>query len=111
MSLYQGVDFYNIDELLTEEERLTRDSVREFADDKIMPLIATHYREGTFPTELIKPMAELGLLGANLPEKYGCAGSSDTVYGLICQELERIDSGIRSFVSVQGSLVMWRIYT
>ena len=111
MSLYQGVDFYNIDELLTEEERLTRDSVREFAEEKIMPLIASHYREGTFPTELIKPMAELGLLGANLPEKYGCAGSSDTVYGLICQELERIDSGIRSFVSVQGSLVMWPIYT
>lgn len=110
MSLYQGVDFYNIDELLTEEERLTRDSVREFADEKIMPLITAHYREGTFPTELIKPMAELGLLGANLPEEYGCAGSSNTVYGLICQELERIDSAVRSFVSVQGSLVMWPIH-
>jgi len=111
MSLFQGVDFYNIDELLTEEERLTRDSVREFAEEKILPLITVHYREGTFPTELIKPMAELGFLGANLPEEFGCAGSSNTVYGLICQELERIDSGIRSFVSVQGSLVMWPIYT
>ena len=111
MSLYRGVDFYNIDELLTEEERLTRDSVREFVDEKIMPLISAHYREGTFPTELIKPLAELGLLGANLPKEYGCAGSSSTVYGLICLELERCDSGIRSFVSVQGSLVMWPIYT
>ena len=110
MSSYRGVDFYHIDELLTEEERMMRDSVREFADEKIMPLISAHYREGTFPTELIKPLAELGVFGVNLPEKYGCAGSSNTVYGLICQELERSDSGIRSFVSVQGSLVMWPIY-
>ncbi len=111
MKLFQGVDYYDIDELLTEEERLTRDSVRKFVDEKIIPIISEHYREGTFPVKLIKPMAELGLLGANLPQEYGCAGSSNLVYGLICQELERGDSGIRSFVSVQGSLVMWPIYT
>ena len=111
MKLFQGVDYYNIDELLTEEERLTRDSVRKFVDEKIIPIIPKHYREGTFPIKLVKPMAELGLLGVNLPQEYGCAGSSNLVYGLICQELERGDSGIRSFVSVQGSLVMWPIYT
>ena len=110
MKPFEGVDFYNLDELLSDEERQIRDTVRAFVSDRLMPIIEIHNRAGTFPAELIPGMAELGLLGANL-EGYGCAGLGAVAYGLIMQELERGDSGLRSFVSVQGSLVMFPIAT
>jgi len=106
---FQGTDFYQIDDLLSDEERLTRQTVREFVDAEVMPVIRDHYREGTFPTQLIPKIGKLGLLGANL-HGYGCAGLNHVAYGLINQELERGDSGLRSFVSVQGSLVMYPIH-
>ena len=109
-SRFSGVDFYAFDTLLDEEERAVRDSVRSWVDDKLMPVIGDCYIEGRFPKELIPEMAELGFLGANLPEEYGCAGLNNVAYGLIMQELERGDSGIRSFASVQGALVMYPIY-
>jgi glutaryl-CoA dehydrogenase len=110
-SRFTGVDFYDLDSLLSEEERAVRDAVREWVDDNLMPVIGEAYIEGKFPKELIPGMAELGLFGANLPEEYGCAGLNNVAYGLIMQELERGDSGIRSFASVQGALVMYPIYT
>ena len=103
-------DFFNIDAALTEEERAVRDSVRRFVDEKVLPIIGKHYVDGTFPEHLIPEMADLGVFGANLPEEYGCAGLNSVAYGLIMQELERGDSGIRSFASVQGALVMYPIY-
>jgi glutaryl-CoA dehydrogenase len=108
---FQGVDFYDIDGLLSEEERAVRDTVRQWVDDNVMPVIADAYIEGTFPRQLVPGMAQLGLFGANLPEEYGCAGLNNVAYGLIMQELERGDSGVRSFASVQGALVMYPIYT
>ncbi len=104
------VDFYRIDTLLSDEEKMVRQSVRAFVDERIRPLIGKCYEESRFPAELIPEMAELGLFGANLPEKYGCAGVSNVAYGLITQELEAGDSGIRSFASVQGALCMYPIY-
>src|SRR5450830_742913 len=104
------LDFYNIDSVLTEEERAVRDSVRRFVDEKVLPIIGDCYIEGSFPKELVPEMAQLGVLGANLPEEYGCAGLNNVAYGLIMQELERGDSGIRSFASVQGALAMYPIY-
>ncbi len=98
-------DLFNIDAALTEEERAVRDSVRRFVDEKVLPIIGTAYVDGRFPKELIPEMGELGVFGANLPEEYGCAGLNNVAYGLIMQELERGDSGIRSFASVQGALV------
>ncbi len=109
-SNFTGVDFYDIDSLLSEEERAVRDTVRTWVSDELMPLIGECYIEGRFPKELIPGMAELGLFGANLPEEYGCAGLNNVAYGLIMQELERGDSGIRSFASVQGALVMYPIH-
>jgi glutaryl-CoA dehydrogenase len=109
-SEYTGVDFYDVDALLSEEERAVRDTVRQWVDDALMPVIGDCYIEGRFPKQLIPGMAELGLFGANLPEEYGCAGLNNVAYGLIMQELERGDSGIRSFASVQGALVMYPIY-
>jgi glutaryl-CoA dehydrogenase len=103
-------DFFNIDSQLSGEERAVRDSVRRFVDEKVLPIIGNAYVEGRFPKELIPEMAELGVLGANLPEEYGCAGLNNVAYGLIMQELERGDSGIRSFASVQGALAMYPIY-
>ena len=105
-----ATDFFNIDSALSEEERAVRDSVRRFVDESVMPIIGDAYVQGKFPKQLIPRMAELGLLGANLPEEYGCAGLNNVAYGLIMQELERGDSGIRSFASVQGALVMYPIY-
>lgn len=105
------VDYYDISGLLTEEERIVRETVARFVDDQLLPIIEKHNRENTFPTELVKPLADLGVLGANLPEKYGCAEMGEVTYGLIMQELERGDSSIRSFASVQGSLVMYPIFT
>ena len=107
---FTGVDFYNIDGLLNEEERAIRDTVRAWVDDNLMPVIGEAYVAGKFPKQLIPGMAELGLFGANLPEEYGCAGLNNVAYGLIMQELERGDSGVRSFASVQGALVMYPIY-
>jgi glutaryl-CoA dehydrogenase len=103
-------DLFNIDAALTEEERAIRDTVRRFVDDEVLPIIGDAYVDGRFPKELIPKMAELGLFGANLPEEYGCAGLNNVAYGLIMQELERGDSGVRSFASVQGALVMYPIY-
>jgi glutaryl-CoA dehydrogenase len=108
---FQGVDFYDSDSLLSEEERAVRDTVRRWVDDAVMPIIGEHYVQGTFPLELVPAMAGLGLFGANLPEEYGCAGLNNVAYGLIMQELERGDSGLRSFASVQGALVMYPIFT
>jgi glutaryl-CoA dehydrogenase len=107
---FHGVDFYNLDGLLSEEERAVRDTVRGWVDDNLLPIIGQCYVEGRFPKQLIPGMAELGLFGANLPEEYGCAGLNNVAYGLIMQELERGDSGVRSFASVQGALVMYPIY-
>ncbi len=106
---YESPDFYGVDELLTEDELLVRDSVRGWVEERIVPDVAEHFKAGVFPLELAREAGELGLLGASL-EGYGCAGMGDVVYGLICQELERGDSGIRSFCSVQGSLVMYPIH-
>src|SRR3982075_3781605 len=107
---FTGVDFYNIDGLLSEEERAIRDTVRDWVDENLMPVIGEAYVAGRFPKQLIPGMAELGLFGAKLPEEYGCAGLNNVAYGLIMQELERGDSGVRSFASVQGALVMYPIY-
>src|SRR3954469_13583303 len=104
------LDFYNIDSQLSEEERAIRDSVRQFVDERVLPIIGQAYVDGRFPREIIPEMAELGVFGANLPEEYGCAGLNNVAYGLINQELERGDSGVRSFASVQGALAMYPIY-
>ncbi len=109
-SAYEGVDFYDISAQLSEEERAVRDTVRAWVDEKLMPVINEAYIEGRFPRQLVPEMAELGFFGANLPEEYGCAGLNNVAYGLIMQELERGDSGVRSFASVQGALVMYPIY-
>jgi len=103
-------DFYDIDSVLSEDERAVRDTVRRFVDDRVLPIIGDCYVEGRFPLELVPEMAELGVLGANLPEEYGCAGLNNVAYGLIMQELERGDSGMRSFASVQGALAMYPIF-
>ena len=107
---FDGVDFYQVDGLLSEEERAVRDTVRAWVDDQLMPIIGECYIEGHFPRQLIPGLAELGVFGANLPEEYGCAGLNNVAYGLIMQELERGDSGVRSFASVQGALVMYPIF-
>ncbi len=104
-----ATDLYNVDHLLSEEERLVRDTVRQFVHDRVLPVIGEHFEAGTFPRELLPEIAGLGLLGMHL-EGYGCAGLSAVCYGLACQELEAGDSGIRSFVSVQGSLAMFPIW-
>ena len=110
MSAFRGLDYYDLDDLLTEEERMVRDTTRDFVSDAVMPVIEDAYEKAEFPKELIPKIAELGMLGANLPAKYDCAELGGVAYGLICQELERGDSGLRSFVSVQGSLCMWPIF-
>src|SRR5919112_5756387 len=106
---FRGVDYMLFDSQLSEQELLVRQTARRFVDERVLPVIRECYREARFPSELIREMAELGFLGANL-EGYGCAGMSNVEYGLIMQELERGDSGIRSFASVQGALVMYPIY-
>ena len=104
------VDLYDVRSLLSEEERAVQDTVARFTDERVLPIIGDCFDRGVFPTELIPEMAELGLLGSSLPTEYGCAGLNGVSYGLICQELERGDSGIRSFASVQSSLCMYPIY-
>ncbi len=107
---FQNVDLIRFDSLLSEDERLVRNTARQFVEDTIVPIIEDCFREGRFPRELVPQMAELGFFGANI-EGYGCAGMSNVEYGLVMQELERGDSGIRSFVSVQSALVMYPIHT
>jgi glutaryl-CoA dehydrogenase len=107
---FSGVDYYALDELLSDEERLVRDTFRRFVDEEVLPIIARHFRAGTFPGDLPRRLGALGALGASL-EGYGCAGLGPVAYGLIMQELERGDSGVRSFASVQGSLVMYPIHS
>src|ERR1041385_8323386 len=110
MARFPGVDYLRVDSLFNEQELLVRDAARKFVDERVLPLIRDCYRDARFPAELIPEMARLGFLGANL-EGYGCAGLGNVEYGLIMQELERGDSGLRSFVSVQGALVMYPILT
>jgi len=106
---FKGVDFIEFDSLLSYDERLVRDNTRKFIEENLIPIIEQCNREGRFPRELVKPMGEMGLFGASL-KGYGCAGMSNVEYGLVMQELERGDSGVRSFVSVQSALVMYPIY-
>ena len=110
MEKFRGVDYYGIDELLTEEQRMMRDAVRDWVEAKFVPIVSQHHRDGTFPTELAKDLGEMGVFGATL-KGYGCAGLDNVAYGLIMQELERGDSGLRSFASVQSGLVMYPIYS
>src|SRR5947199_10088907 len=100
---FKGVDFIELDSLLNEDEWLVRDTARRFIEENLIPIIEECNRAGRFPRELVKPMADLGFFGANL-KGYGCAGMSNVEYGLVTQELERGDSGLRSFVSVQSAL-------
>src|SRR5437660_11754218 len=106
---FRGVDFIDFDTLLNDDERLVRDTARRFIEENLIPIIEECNRAGRFPRELVKPMAELGFFGASL-KGYGCAGMSNVEYGLVMQEMERGDSGVRSFVSVQSVLVMSPIY-
>src|ERR1700736_3806380 len=109
MPAFPGVDFIDFDSLLSDEEKLARQTARQFVDDRVIPIIEEHNREGRFPMQLVPQMAELGFFGANL-KGYGCAEMSNVEYGLVTQELERGDSGLRSFVSVQSALVMYPIH-
>ena len=111
MSGFQGVDYFHLDASLSEDEILVRNTVREFVDEKVLSVIEKHYEECVFPMHLVPQMAELGLFGSTLPAKYGCAEMNNVAYGLVMQELERGDSGIRSFASVQSALVMYPIFT
>ncbi|MFC1890104.1 acyl-CoA dehydrogenase family protein [Thermodesulfobacteriota bacterium] len=110
MGTFKGVDFAGIDDLLSEEERMTRDTVRDLVESEFLPIIADHFEAGTFPLEFLGKLGGMGLLGMKI-DGYGCTSASNVQYGLVCQELERGDSGLRSFMSVQTSLVMYPIYT
>src|SRR5687768_1006382 len=110
MPALNPVDLYDVRSLLSEEECAVQDTVARFTDERVLPIIGDAFDQGRFPKELIPEIAALGLLGSSLPVEYGCAGMNAVSYGLICQELERGDSGIRSFVSVQSSLCMYPIY-
>ncbi len=110
MKKFESPDYFQVDDLLSEEEKMIRQSIREWVDDEVMPIIEEYYQKGEFPMHLVPQMGEMGLFGANLPEEYGCAGVNNVAYGLMMQELERGDSGIRSFASVQGALVMYPIF-
>jgi glutaryl-CoA dehydrogenase len=110
MPRYTGIDFYDVDSLLRDEERQIRDHVRDWVEDRYLSRVEDAYEKAYFPADVIPEVAEMGLLGATLPEEDGCAGINPTAYGLTMQELERGDSGLRSFVSVQGALCMFPIY-
>src|SRR6058998_708591 len=105
------LDYYDIESQLSADERMVRDTARRFVEEEYLPIVRAAFRDGYFPKQVIPRVAALGFLGANLPEEYGCAGLNNVAYGLINQELERGDSGLRSFVSVQSSLVMYPIYS
>src|SRR5262245_65830684 len=107
---FKVVDFYRIDDMLNDEERMIRDTVRRFVDERVIPVIDEHFEKATFPTQLIPEMAKIGLFGGNLPEEYGCANMNNVSYGLVMQELGRGDGGVRSFVSVHDALTMYPIY-
>src|ERR687887_272539 len=109
MEKFRGVDYYGIEALLSEDERMIRDAVRDWVESEFVPIVTGHHRAGTFPTELAGKLGELGVFGATL-KGYGCAGLNNVAYGLIMQELERGDSGLRSAASVQSGLVMYPIY-
>jgi glutaryl-CoA dehydrogenase len=111
MAAFQQLDFLDLDDQYSEEELMVRDAVRAWVSERFMPVIAEHFEAGTFPMDLISEIGELGVLGPTIPEEYGGSGMNSVAYGLICQELERGDSGLRSFVSVQGALVMFPIYS
>lgn len=111
MAKFTGIDYLNLDSQLSSEEILIRDTVRDFISEEVIPIIEDYNRKGEFPMDLLPKMAELGVFGSTLPEEYGCAGMNNTAYGLVMQELERGDSGIRSFASVQSALVMYPIFT
>ena len=110
MDPYKQLDYFALDDQFSEDELMVRDAVRSWTSERFLPVIQEHYEAGTFPMDLVPELAELGVFGSNLPEEYGCAGMNNVCYGMICRELERGDSGLRSFVSVQGSLVMWPIF-
>ena len=109
MEKFRGVDYYGVEILLSDEERMVRDAVRDWVEAEFLPLITEHHRAGTFPMAVVPQLGELGIFGATL-KGYGCAGLSNVAYGLIMQELERGDSGLRSFASVQSGLVMYPIH-
>src|ERR1700688_972293 len=109
MAGFAGVDYIDFDSQLNDEEKLVRQTARQFVDNEVIPIIEKHNREATFPMELVPKLGDLGFFGASL-EGYGCAGMSNVAYGLVTQELERGDSGLRSFVSVQSALVMYPIH-
>jgi glutaryl-CoA dehydrogenase len=111
MNRFSGVDYYNINDLLSADEKLVQDTVRSFVESDVIPIIEEHYQSNSFPLDLIPKLGELGIFGITLPEKYGCANLNNVAYGLAMQELERGDSGLRSFASVQSSLVMYPIYS
>ena len=111
MSKFSGVDYFSISELLSDEEKLVQESIRDFVSADVIPIIEEHYQNGTFPREIVQKLGELGVFGITLPEKYGCPNLNNICYGLAMQELERGDSGLRSFASVQSSLVMYPIFT
>jgi glutaryl-CoA dehydrogenase len=110
MNKFTGADYYNLDDSLSSEELMIRDTIREFTDEQVLPVIEDHYMQGSFPMELVKQLGELGVFGMTLPKEYDCAELNNIVYGLVMQELERGDSGVRSFVSVQSGLVMYPIH-
>lgn len=111
MSFPDPHDFYDLESLLSDDQRLMRDAVRAWVDERFRPIVAEHFEAHTFPLDLVPEMAELGLFGPTLPEKYGCPAVDNIAYGLIMQELEAGDSGLRSFASVQSALVMYPIFT
>ena len=106
-----GLDYLGLFRYLSDDECMIQKSTRKFVDNEILPIIEDHFEKGIFPQNIIPKFVEMGFLGINLPKTYGCGGMNNIVYGLVCQELERGDSGIRSFISVQNSLVMYPIYT
>ena len=110
MAQFRQLDFLDLDDQLSEDERMVRDAVRTWVSERYLPLVMEHFEAGTFPLEVTSELAELGLFGPTTPPEYGGAGLNNVAYGLICQELERGDSGLRSYCSVQGSLVMWPIH-
>ncbi|MGE5364580.1 MAG: acyl-CoA dehydrogenase family protein [Bacteroidota bacterium] len=111
MGRFTGVDYFGIDSMLSSDELLIRDTVRDFVSDEVIPVIEEYNRKGEFPMHLVEKMAGLGVFGSTLPAEFGCAGMNNTAYGLVMQELERGDSGIRSFASVQSALVMYPVFT
>ena len=109
MPIFRGADYFYLDESLSEDEILARNTVREFVDEKVLPIIEKHYEDGAFPMHLVSQMASLGLFGSTLPAKYGCAEMNNVAYGLVMQELERGDSGIRSVRVLAAKLTSWEI--